>query len=387
MSSPNTSSLQLLRSRLDAIDRDLLQLLARRMSIVSDIAAHKREKGLRIRDLKREQEVLRERRHSANELGLPADLIEAIFRLVLLASRNQQSDMRVEVPQGIEQRTVAVIGGKGGMGSCMAELFAGLGHAVLIADLDTDLRPVDAARAADVVLISVPIRDTEAVIRELGPHVRAEALLMDVTSLKEWPLRIMLESTQASVVGTHPMFGPGVRSLQGQRVVLCPGRGDSWLEWLRQMLQASGLMVSRTTAERHDRAMAIVQVLNHYQTQVLGLALARYGMPLEESLAFTSPAYLVEAYVAARHFAQAPELYGPIEMWNPQSPAVLRTYKDAASEIAAIIERGDQAAFDAVFEEVRSFFGDFTEEALEQSSFLIDRLIELSAGQPWEENA
>ena len=34
-----------------------------------------------------------------------------------------------------------------------------------------------------------------------------------------------------------------------------------------------------------------------------------------------------------------------------------------------------------MFADVRAFFGDFTDEALEQSGFLIDRLVELSAGR------
>ena len=41
----------------------------------------------------------------------------------------------------------------------------------------------------------------------------------------------------------------------------------------------------------------------------------------------------------------------------------------------------DQAAFDEVFRKVGEFFGPFTEEALDQSGFLIDRLVELSAGR------
>ena len=44
-------------------------------------------------------------------------------------------------------------------------------------------------------------------------------------------------------------------------------------------------------------------------------------------------------------------------------------------------ESGRWRAFDQVFADVRSFFGAFTEEALEQSGFLIDRLVELSAGR------
>jgi chorismate mutase/prephenate dehydrogenase len=127
--------------------------------------------------------------------------------------------------------------------------------------------------------------------------------------------------------------------------------------------------------------MAIVQVLHHFKTQVLGLALSRAGAPLEETLRFTSPAYLLETYVTGRHFAQSPDLYGPIEMLNPESGQVIETFRKAAADLAQILADGDQEAFDQVFAEVRAFFGDFTDEALEQSGFLIDRLVELSAGR------
>ena len=361
---------------IDALDRELLQLAARRMSIVAEVAAYKRAHGMRVRDAAREREVLADRARSAAELGLPAGEIESIFRLLLRASREHQAALRTEVPLGEPAHTVAVVGGHGRIGGLMARLFADLGHRVLIADLDTELSAEDAAAAADVVVVSVPIEVTEPVIHAVGPHVREDALLMDVTSVKRGPVAAMLEATRGSVVGTHPMFGASVHSLQGQRVVLCRGRGDAWADWVARALAARGLVITETTPEQHDRAMSVVQVLTHFQTQVLGLTLARVGVPLEETLRFTSPAYLLELYVAARHFAQSPELYGPIEMRNPRSGEVATAFTAAATELGEILARGDQDRFRAMFAEVAQFFGPFTSEALEQSSFLIDRIVE-----------
>jgi chorismate mutase/prephenate dehydrogenase len=122
--------------------------------------------------------------------------------------------------------------------------------------------------------------------------------------------------------------------------------------------------------------MSVVQVLTHFQTQVLGLTLARIGTPLDETLRFTSPAYLMELYVTARHFDQSPDLYGPIEMRNPATAHVTAAFGKAASEVAEIVGSGDRERFRNLFSEVRDFFGPFTHEALEQSSFLIDRLVE-----------
>src|SRR5688500_11119762 len=373
---PSPRPLPVLRAMVDVLDRELLQIVSRRMALVGEIAAYKRLHALRIRDPQREREIIDDRCRRAEEMGLPRGEMESLFRVLMRASRDHQASLRAELPASTPSRTVAVVGGHGGMGTIMARLFGDLGHQVIVSDLDTPLSAGDAASVADVVVVSVPIDVTEDVIRHVGPRVRADALLMDVTSIKHGPVTGMLESTRASVVGTHPMFGPSVHSLQGQRVVVCRARGDAWADWVVRSFGARGLVITETTAEAHDRAMSVVQVLTHFQTQVLGLTLARLGMPLEETLRFTSPAYLLELYVAARHFAQSPELYGSIEMRNPRTGEVTAAFGEAARELAEVLAAGDHARFDALFDEVRRFFGPFTAEALEQSSFLIDRIVE-----------
>jgi len=367
-----------LRAQIDDLDHELVQLLARRMAVVSQLSAVKRNEGMRVRDPERERSLLEDRSQLGAALGLPRELVESLFRVVMRASREYQSSLKVELPMQTDPRTVAIVGGEGGMGKRVAELFQRLGHQVLIADQHTELTATQAARRADVTVIAVPIHATSTVIEQVGPHVPPHGLLMDITSLKQEPLAHMLRNTSASVLGTHPMFGPGVHSLQGQRVVLCPGRGEAWAEWIEQNLQAAGLVTTRATADEHDRAMALVQVLTHFQTQVLGLTLARLGNPLEESLRFTSPAYLIELYVAARHFAQDPALYGPIEMGNPLTARITDTFRAAAEQLRSVLIAGDQAAFQQIFGEVRAFFGEFSREATEQGGYLIERLIERS---------
>lgn len=360
----------------DALDHEMLQLAARRMAIVGEIAAWKRANHVRIRDHEREREILDDRCRRAEEMGLPRGEIESLFRVLLRASRDHQAALRAELAIVTAPVTVAVIGGRGGMGRMIARMFGDLGHQVMVADQETELAPGDAASVADVTVVSVPIDVTEQVISEVGPRVREDALLMDVTSVKSGPVRAMLESCRGSVLGTHPMFGPSVHSLQGQRTVICRARGDAWADWAVAMFAARGLAIVEATPEHHDRMMATVQVLTHFQTQVHGLALSRLGQPLSESLRFTSPAYLMELYMAGRHFAQSADLYGPIEMRNPATPEVTAAFQQAASDLAGILGSGDREAFRRVFLEVQSFLGPFTVEALEQSSYLIDRLVE-----------
>jgi chorismate mutase/prephenate dehydrogenase len=63
-------------------------------------------------------------------------------------------------------------------------------------------------------------------------------------------------------------------------------------------------------------------------------------------------------------------------MRNPATAHVTSAFEKAAAEVAAILASTDRERFRNMFEEVREFFGPFTHEALEQSSYLIDRLVE-----------
>jgi prephenate dehydrogenase len=142
------------------------------------------------------------------------------------------------------------------------------------------------------------------------------------------------------------------------------------------MFHARGLVAMESSPQDHDRAMAVVQVLVHFATEVMGKTLVRLGVDIEETLRFTSPVYLMELLMTARHFAQSSELYGSIQMSNPATPKVTDAFVDAAQSLQKILSDHDDDAFRATFEEVRQFFGPFTDQALEQSSFLIDRLVE-----------
>ena len=378
---PVPPALQTLRDRIDLIDHQFVELLAERHRIVGEVAAVKRETGVPIRDDGREAALLADRRTVASHSGLNPEVTESLFRLVLWASRNRQAQLHAAMPQDLTPRTVAIIGAEGGMGSMMCDLLRGMDNEVLPVDRDTTLTVEQAAAAADVVLVSVDIRETNEVIRRAGPHLGEHALFTDVTSIKQDPVAAMLETSGASVIGTHPLFGPGVRSLQGQRIAITPGRlvdGTDWLTWLMSTLRAAGLTLLETTPDEHDRVMAVVQVLTHFSTEVVGRTMEHLSVSIEETLRFTSPIYHLELLMTARHFAQSPNLYSAIQMSNPNTQEVATAFREAAAEFDALIQAGDAAAFREAFGEVSAFFGDFAETALAESTHLIDRLVERS---------
>jgi len=71
------------RRVIDEIDHALIDLLARRRTVVKDLFAKKRAFGLPFVDPEREARLLDERQTYAHARGVPASLVAGIFRKVL----------------------------------------------------------------------------------------------------------------------------------------------------------------------------------------------------------------------------------------------------------------------------------------------------------------
>ena len=146
-------------------------------------------------------------------------------------------------------------------------------------DRATDLTAL--VPTCQVIVVSVPISDTLEVIRQIGPHVAEDGLLMDLTSVKQAPLAEMMRWSRAQVVGAHPLFGPEGPGEDRGRVVLCPGRGDEGMAWVKAFLERAGIGVLLMDADTHDRFMGMIQGVHHFVTLSLAQTLSRSGLDLE----------------------------------------------------------------------------------------------------------
>jgi chorismate mutase/prephenate dehydrogenase len=258
------------------------------------------------------------------------------------------------------------------MGARFASELAARGHAIDILEPGDPRPEAEVVAAADIVMLAVPMRLAAARATALGPHVRPDALLCDINSLKVEVCAAAASASRGEVLGLHPMFGPSVHTLDRQKLVVCRVRDGQITNDFLAELAALGLALFESTPEIHDRMMAVVQVLTHFRTLVMGEALRRVGVGIEESLDYTSPIYRLELAVVGRLFVQDPDLYAEIEMQNPFGDEVRKAFRDAATDVSALIETADREGFRTMFAGVRSYFGPFGEEAHELSDSVID---------------
>jgi len=251
---------------------------------------------------------------------------------------------------------IGIVGGHGKMGRWFHRYFEELGYRVSVADLDTEIMAEDLATRCDVLLVAVPLQHTVEVVRNVGHLVRNDALLMDIASIKSEVLRTMLEVSSSSVIGTHPLFGPGEPNITGQTVVLCPGRGRKWQEWLNALLLESGAQVEVVAPEVHDFYMAVVQGLTHFSTLVLGLTIDSLGMDLKNLKRFATPAFHRRLMEISHLLDQDADLYAAMPMLNSTYGVFFREFERIIFELKRVIAKKDVEEFMRLFDEARNHF-------------------------------
>jgi prephenate dehydrogenase len=267
---------------------------------------------------------------------------------------------------------IGIIGGLGQMGRWYTRQLEHLGFRVLTADLQTDLLPRDLPSRCEVVLLSVPRDIAVEMAAEIGPLLRPDQLLMDICSQKKVVVDAMVKSTKAEVVGTHPLFGPFPDSFEGQNVILCPGRGERWQKWLEGTLTGAGAVVTIADAADHDRNMALTQGFIHLVSVCMGKMMQRLEIHPRDILPFSTPTFRIKIDLIGRLLAQDLNLYESLIRDNDTVPELLDLFLDVIENNRADLfsnEKGRGADF---MKEIRDFFGDFCQQAQQESSVMLD---------------
>jgi len=268
-------------------------------------------------------------------------------------------------------KIISIIGGTGQMGQKFVKEFKSQGYKVMISGRSTHLTNKDIAARGDIVIVTVPIRDTERIIEEIAPVIKGDALFTDFTSVKMMPVMTMAKAMKGvTVVGGHPLFGP-TTSLVHQNFILCHERGESYVEWYKQFLESLGLNVLEMTKEEHDKQMATIQCLTHFSTLSLGLALQKMNYDLKKGEQIATPVYLMRLYGVGRILAQDPDLYTDIQLHNPFAKETIQRYKESVDELFETVQKSDAVAFQNIFKKSKKHFGSVVKRSMEVTDKLI----------------
>jgi chorismate mutase / prephenate dehydrogenase len=349
-------SLEELRARLDVLDRELLQLVAERQSISTDIAAVKRATGQSTRDFRREREVLLKARRDAEAFGVPPSLAESMLQLLIRGSLTTQEQARVAAQGRGSGRRALVIGGAGKMGRWTADFLASQGFAVTIADPGgapagfehvADWTQTDVSH--DLIVVATPLKIANEVLTALAMRKPA-GVVFDIGSLKT-PLRTGLDALRAAgckVTSVHPMFGPDTELLSGRHVIFVDLGSQAALDEARGLFDSTMANQVVMGLDEHDRLIAFVLGLSHALNIAFFTALAESGEAAPRLARMSSTTFDAQLDVATRVAGENPDLYFEIQSLNAYGEEPLLALRNAVERIFRAVHERDAATFVAM---------------------------------------
>ncbi len=359
-------SLDDLRTRLNAIDRQFLELVAERKAVSREVARVKRTAGRPTRDYEREREVILGARNTAQELGVSPDLAENLLRMLIRSSLTTQEQASVAAGGAGSGRRALVIGGSGKMGRWFVEFLASQGFDVQVADpagAPAGARGTEDWRALeldhDFIVLATPLGATDAILRDLALR-RPQGIIFDVGSLKS-PLRsglMALRSHGCKVTSIHPMFGPDTELLSGRHVIFVDLGCEEALQRAKELFAPTMAEQVVMSLDDHDRLIAYVLGLSHALNIAFFTALAESGEAAPKLAKLSSTTFDAQLDVASRVAQESPDLYFEIQSLNDYGAESLEALSKAVERLRRAVLSQDHEAFVALMRRGRDYLED-----------------------------
>ncbi|MCS7095494.1 MAG: prephenate dehydrogenase/arogenate dehydrogenase family protein [Candidatus Bathyarchaeota archaeon] len=254
---------------------------------------------------------------------------------------------------------IAIIG-VGRMGRWFAKFFVDEGFHVVVSDesrekalklkeeLNVEVASnVEAVKNADRILICVPIENFQKVVEEIHPQISPGQEVMDICSVKALPVKIMHNYIkQAVTLGTHPMFGPGVKSVKNQKFILTPtnSKEEKLAENFKRWLEEKGFRVFFMSPEEHDRVMSTVIGLPYLLSYAACDALLSQSI-FSEAKKVSGASYRILITLIEAIASENAEFTASLQMNLPEVDVVGEKLLEKIGDWLETVRKGDKKGF------------------------------------------
>jgi prephenate dehydrogenase len=249
--------------------------------------------------------------------------------------------------------------GAGKMGVWFAKFCKEKGDSIILADRNKEKLAklgkelavetadfLNAVKAADRIMICVSISSFEEVVKKIGTSIREGQVVLDICSIKEFPVKIMHENIKHGLVlGTHPVFGPGSSGVKHKTYILTPtnAKEEKLAEEFKKWLEQEEAHVFVMSPKRHDEMMSIVLGLPHF----LGLVACETLLEqkdFSETKKVAGTTYRMLFTLAEATALETPDLYASLQTNLPELEKVEDLFMAKAKEWLNLIKNKDAEA-------------------------------------------
>ncbi len=228
---------------------------------------------------------------------------------------------------------IAVIGGAGSMGQVFTQYFKNKKFQVLINDINKEkgkkvasMLGVEfeesfkkAVENADIVFLSLPIPETPKILNKIFNETTLKTgkikTIVEITSLKEKVFQALekIGKRNVQVISLHPLFGPGVKEINQEKIVLVPVKDkEKELDKAKEIFNECKFIT--LDLRKHEELMGLTISLNYFLSLVLAFMLENRN--LKEIEGVSGPTFKVLLLWMKAILSQNPSLILTLQTEN-----------------------------------------------------------------------
>jgi len=255
-------------------------------------------------------------------------------------------------------KEIAIVGVNGKMGKWFANYFHKMGFRVKGFDTNNEIKEkfiekanslVSCILQIDYVLLCTPTKNTPEIIRLISKEMKRDSYLIEISSHKYKTAQTLLKTpSKINPICIHPMFGPGIKNIAGNNVIIVPIK-DAQKELTATKLLFPGANFVTIDAVEHDKKIAVILGLTHLINIAFANILAKdEKISLTEKMAGTT--FKAQRIVAESILTESAELIETIV----SNPEVRRSGEEFWKDIGRLLTNSQEGKSEEIIAYIKS---------------------------------
>jgi len=255
-------------------------------------------------------------------------------------------------------KKIAIIGVNGKMGKWFANYFHKMGFRVKGFDTNNEIKEkfiekanslVSAILQIDYVLLCTPTKNTPEIIRLISKEMKRGSYLIEISSHKSKTAQTLLKTpSKINPICIHPMFGPGIKNIAGNNVIIVPIK-DAQKELTATKLLFPGANFVTIDAVEHDKKNAVILGLTHLINIAFANILAKdEKISLTEKMSGTT--FKAQRIIAESILTESAELIETIV----SNPEVRKSGEEFWKDIGRLLTNSQEGKSEEIIDYIKS---------------------------------
>ena len=255
-------------------------------------------------------------------------------------------------------KEIAIVGVNGKMGKWFANYFHKMGFKVKGFDTNNEIKEkfiekanslVSCILQIDYVLLCTPTKNTPEIIRLISKEMKRGSYLIEISSHKFKTAQTLLKTpSKINPICIHPMFGPGIKNIAGNNVIIVPIK-DAQKELTATKLLFPGANFVTIDAVEHDKKIGVILGLTHLINIAFANILAKDDqISLTEKMAGTT--FKAQKIIAESILTESAELIETIV----SNPEVRRSGEEFWKDIGRLLTNSQEGKSEEIINYIKA---------------------------------